>query len=99
MNPREKIKEQVLEALIARGFFPGEAEQMVSRLAQSDEQWEKEQARSEDLSFRILPFGKHKGSAICDTPRDYLIWLSGQDWVREKFYSLWEAVNSYLRDN
>jgi uncharacterized protein (DUF3820 family) len=99
VSTRDKIKGQVLEALIARGFFPGEAEQMVQRLAQSDEQWEREQARFEDCSFRILPFGKHKGSTIAQVPRDYLYWLSGQDWFREKHYSLWEAVNSFLRDN
>lgn len=32
---------------------------------------------------RTMPFGKHKGRAICDLPYDYLEWLVDEDFLKE----------------
>jgi hypothetical protein len=31
----------------------------------------------------VLTFGKFKGTLISQVPTDYLVWLCGQDWVRQ----------------
>ena len=94
MPPNLKVRQEVVDALIARGRFPAEAEMIVDKLITGEPDWD-----IDDAGFRILPFGKHKGACVNQVPRDYLIWISSQDWVREKFHSLYEAVVIWLRDN
>lgn len=43
----------------------------------------------------IMPFGKHRGEKLGDIPDSYFIWLLNEDWVAEKFPSIWK----YCIDN
>jgi len=51
------------------------------------------------MSERKIPFGKHKGRAISECPVDYLDWLIGRDWMDEKFSSLKEDIEDFLRSS
>ncbi len=42
-----------------------------------------------------MPFGKHEGEAMLNVPASYLLWLSKQDWVEEKYPLVW----AYIEDN
>jgi uncharacterized protein (DUF3820 family) len=41
------------------------------------------------LESRIMPFGIHKGEPLRRVPINYWEWLSGQDWVAQKFPFVW----------
>ena len=43
-----------------------------------------------------LPFGKHKGELVADIPNSYLEWLSGQEFVEDKFPKLFDIVNQEI---
>ncbi len=48
-------------------------------------------------SLGQIPFGKHKGVDIEDVPTDYLKWLCGEDFFREKFSRLRETILKELK--
>lgn len=36
-------------------------------------------------SMWTIPFGKYSGKDVEDVPDNYLAWLSGENWFKEKF--------------
>ena len=47
-------------------------------------------------SLGIIPFGKHEGKTIEEIETNYLIWLLGQEWFKEKFEELFAAVDQEI---
>lgn len=47
------------------------------------------------LGDDVMPFGKYKGKKLDEVPDNYLDWLAGQDWVKDR----WPVVWSYIMDN
>jgi len=49
----------------------------------------------------LMPFGKHKGKTLEDTPAGWLVWFMEQDWAEEKYPELFaycEEKEEQLRD-
>ena len=44
----------------------------------------------------ILPFGKHRGKLLCEVPKSYLKWLSGESWFTDDYPSLAVQVRELL---
>ena len=45
----------------------------------------------------FMPFGKHKGSAVSETPSSYLRWcLEGDGWFERKYENLVEVFEEEL---
>lgn len=49
----------------------------------------------DDLDETVLPFGAHKGKTLDQVPAEYLDWLVGQDWFKQK-RDLYDKVSRYL---
>ena len=47
-------------------------------------------------SLFVMPFGKHKGTAIEDLESGYLEWLTEQEWFLEQFVAGAEAIGKEL---
>lgn len=46
-----------------------------------------------------MPFGKHKGKPMQEVPANYLDWLRGEDWVKDKYPRVWayiQEVGKYI---
>lgn len=46
---------------------------------------------------RKMTFGKHDGKGINLLPPEYLLWALSQDWMRDKYPTLTEALDEELR--
>jgi hypothetical protein len=40
----------------------------------------------------VMPWGKHKGTQLCEVPGSYLAWLIEQPWIKD-----WPGLYSYLK--
>lgn len=47
-------------------------------------------------SLGQISFGKYKGKDIEDVPDNYLEWISGEGWFKEKFSKLCENIKKEL---
>jgi uncharacterized protein (DUF3820 family) len=79
----------IQEALLARGWSIGEAQQIMARFAAAAPPTRALPERRGSPNKAVaaargesLPFGKWKGIAIERVPTSYLGWLSGEDWFR-----------------
>jgi uncharacterized protein (DUF3820 family) len=89
MGAQKRLYDTVYEALIHRGWSDSEADQIINRLAAGHE-------FVEPSCTAILPFGKHKGMAVEEVPKDYLSWLIAQDWFRDKFSGLYKDISEFV---
>ena len=58
---------------------------------------ERPKSTTDDPGSIIIPFGKHKGTALRDIPDTYFKWLLDQPWAHEKFATLVDAVQKVMK--
>lgn len=69
----------------------------MSILLPSPKSWTDIWRVSEEARFpKEMPFGKHRGVAIGDLPRDYVAWLMGEDTKAEREQRQEDRVDPYL---
>ncbi len=46
-----------------------------------------------ELARKRMPFGKYKGSLLCDLPEPYLVWFSGQGFPKGRLGMLLSTLH------
>jgi len=85
-----QVRDVAIEALVARGFSPAEAEQIIRRIESG------KGGDNSEASLWVVSFGKWKGTPVENVDTGYLRWLLAQNWFLSRFAYPAEIVSEEL---